>query len=130
MKNSVSMQNRKKLSLASLVPFFLISFVIAWGVLGLYMFNNEGMKRVFGQLSGTHPLFFLAVWAPAIAAFAVVTLKEGFSGLKRFFARIKIIKCNVSWWLFILIVIPLVFYIGAAIKGTLFTEPLPIYGLG
>ncbi|MCF7814622.1 MAG: CPBP family intramembrane metalloprotease [Candidatus Cloacimonetes bacterium] len=128
MNNSESMENRKKLSAVSLVPFFLITFVIAWGVLGLYVFYNEGMTKVFGQLSGTHPLFFLAVWAPAIAAFAVITIKQGFSGLKRFIARIKIFKCSVSWCLFIFVAIPLVFYVGAAIKGTLFTEPFPISG--
>jgi uncharacterized protein len=128
MNKSEPMANLKKLSAVSLVPFFLITFVIAWGVLALYMFYNEGMTKVFGQLSGMHPLFFLAVWAPAIAAFAVITIKEGFSGLKRFIARIKIFKCSVSWCLFIFVAIPLVFYIGAAIKGTLFTEPLPISG--
>ena len=128
MNNRESTVNRKKLSAVSLVPFFLITFIISWGILALYIFFNEGMIRVFGQLSGMHPLFFLAVWAPAIAAFFVITLKEGFSGLKRFIARVKIFKCSLSWCLFILIGIPLVFYIGAAMKGTLFTEPFPISG--
>ncbi len=128
MNNSESTANRQKLSAVTLVPFFLITFVISWSILGLYMFYNEGMKSVFGQLSGMHPLFFLAVWAPAIAAFFVITLKEGFSGLKRFIARIKILKCSVRWCLFIFAGVPLVFYIGAGIKGTIFTEPLPISG--
>jgi len=126
--NSESTANRQKLSAVTLVPFFLITFVISWSILGLYMFYNEGMKSVFGQLSGMHPLFFLAVWAPAIAAFFVITIKEGFSGLKRFIARIKILKCSVRWCLFIFAGVPLVFYIGAGIKGTIFTEPLPISG--
>ena len=128
MNNSESTVNRQKLSAVSLVPFLLITFVISWGILGLYMFYNEGMKSVFGQLSGMHPLFFLAVWAPAIAAFSVITIKEGFSGLKRFIVRIKILKCSVSWCLFIFVGVPLVFYIGAGLKGTIFTEPLPISG--
>jgi hypothetical protein len=52
------------------IPFLLISFGLAWGILGLYIFLSEKMVSVFGQLTGNHPLFFLAVYAPAIAAFA------------------------------------------------------------
>jgi hypothetical protein len=44
-----------------LVPFFVVSFLIAWGILVLYMFASETMARLFGTLSGEHPLFCLAV---------------------------------------------------------------------
>src|SRR6056297_394545 len=106
MNKSESTVTRNKFSAISLLPFFLITFVISWGILALYMLNNEGMKKIFGQLSGNHPLFFLAVWAPAIAAFTLIILKEGFSGLKRFIARVKISKCSLKWYLFIFVGIP------------------------
>lgn len=129
MSDNESSGAREQLSMISLAPFLLITFVIAWGILGLYMFNNDGMKNTFGQLSGNHPLFFLAVWAPAIAAFAVIAFKEGLTGVKRFASRFLLFRCSVQWYLFILIGIPLVFYIGAGLKGTLFTEPLPVSGI-
>lgn len=34
-----------------LIPFFVMAFVIAWGVLWLYMFASEQMIRLFGNLS-------------------------------------------------------------------------------
>jgi uncharacterized protein len=34
----------------------------------------------FGEISGSHPFFFLATWSPAIAAFVVVFLYSGASG--------------------------------------------------
>ena len=72
---------------SSFTPFLLISFALAWGILGLYIFLSERMEAVFGQLTGNHPLFFLAVYAPAIAAFALVASRGGLSGLRRFLAR-------------------------------------------
>ncbi len=117
---------RNKLSVASLVPFFLITFGIAWSILGLYIFNSEGMEKAFGQLSGNHPLFFLAVWAPAIAAFAIIELREGITGVRCFIARVRLWRCSVQWYLFLFIGLPLIFYAGAALKGTLLTEPFPI----
>ena len=53
-------------------PFVLISFGLAWGIVGLYVLLPERMEAVFGQITGNHPLFFLAVYAPAIAAFILV----------------------------------------------------------
>jgi len=129
MNNRESSGAREKISMISLVPFLLITFIIAWGILGLYLFNNEGMKNTFGQLSGNHPLFFLAVWAPAIAAFAVIAIQKGLTGVRRFISGGWSFRCSMQWYLFVLLGIPLVFYAGAGLKGTLFTEPLPVTGI-
>lgn len=110
----------------SLLPFFLLTFGIAWGVLGLYIFFPAAMAERFGDLSGEHPLFYVAVWAPALAAFVIVAFREGISGLRRFIARVLAWRCDVGWYLFVLIGIPVVFYAGAALKGTLFDNPIPV----
>ena len=54
-----------------LIPFFSMAFLIAWGILALYIFASEPMVRLFGSLTGDHPLFYLAVYAPAIAALSL-----------------------------------------------------------
>ncbi len=46
-----------------LFPFFAIAFLIAWGIGGLYMFASDKMARLFGNLTGEHPFFYLAVYA-------------------------------------------------------------------
>jgi len=84
----VSQNGRDKISLGSLVPFFLITFLIAWSILGLYIFKATAMQNRFGQITGNHPLFFLAVWSPAIAAFLIVGLKQGLTGIKQFVSSI------------------------------------------
>ncbi|HEV57888.1 MAG TPA: CPBP family intramembrane metalloprotease [Phycisphaerales bacterium] len=117
--------NRPGLPLLSLAPFLLITFVIAWGILGLYIFLPDQMAGLFGQLTGQHPLFFLAVWAPAIAAFIVVLYHTGVSGLARFLSRFLLWRCSPWWYAFLIVGIPVVFIAGAAMRGTLFTDPFP-----
>ena len=109
----------------SFTPFLLISFGLAWGILGLYVLLPERMGAVFGQLSGNHPLFFLAVYAPAIAAFTLVLRYGGFTGLRRFFGRVLLWRCSAAWYAFLIIGVPLIFIGGSWLRGNLFTDPFP-----
>jgi uncharacterized protein len=110
----------------ALVPFLLIAFGIAWGIIALYVLLPELMTRSFGALSGQHPLFFLAVYAPAIAALVIVCHCQGPGGLRRFLGRLSLWRCSVGWWAFMLIAIPLVFYAASAMQGQLLADPLPL----
>lgn len=68
--------------------FLSATFLITWGVVGSYLVAPDLAARLFGDISGSHPLFFLATWSPAIAAFAVVYLHSGLPGLRAFLARL------------------------------------------
>ncbi|NBB81411.1 MAG: CPBP family intramembrane metalloprotease [Verrucomicrobia bacterium] len=109
----------------ALAPFLLLTFAIAWGILALYIFLPDQMAGLFGQLTGQHPLFFLAVWSPAIAAFIVVLYHTGFSGLVRFLSRFLRWRCSPWWYAFVIFGIPVVFLAGAAMRGSLLTDPFP-----
>jgi hypothetical protein len=61
--------DRHQIPFISLVPFLLIVFGLAWGIVALFILLPKQMAEVFGELTGQHPLFYLAVYAPAIAAF-------------------------------------------------------------
>lgn len=115
--------------LISIVPFLLISFGLAWGILALFIFLPERMTGIFGELTGQDPLFSLAVYAPAIAAFIVVAHRGGRGGLWRFLSRVLLWRCPGIWYAFLLMGIPLIFYVGAAWKGNLFEEPFPFPSL-
>lgn len=120
-----SLTDSCRISLFSLVPFLLIAFGLAWGILGLFIFLPDWMTSTFGQLTGQHPLFYLAVYAPAIAAFIVVIYSSGVGGLRRYLSRLLLWRCSLAWYAFLIVGIPLVFLIGAAWKGNLFTAPIP-----
>lgn len=116
--------SQPQVPLWSLLPYLLITFAVAWGILGLYIGLPERMSAWFGELTGQHPLFYLAVYAPAIAAFIVIVHKSGIGGLLRFLSRIFLWRCSFGWYAFLILGVPLVFCIGAAIKGNLFEDGL------
>jgi membrane protease YdiL (CAAX protease family) len=111
--------------LRAFLPFLLISFGLAWGIIGLYVLLPEHTAAAFGQLTGNHPLFYLAVYSPAIAAFVLVVHTAGVAGLRRFLGRALIWRCSAAWYAFLLVGVPLIFIIGSAIRGNLLTEPFP-----
>ncbi len=125
MPATTSLRDECSVPLRSLLPFFCISFGLAWGILGLYIFLPRAMGTLFGQLTGNHPLFFLAVYAPAIAAFTLVVRDGGLAGLRRFLGRALLWRCSLLWYAFIIVGIPLIFIGGSAIRGNLLTEPFP-----
>jgi membrane protease YdiL (CAAX protease family) len=77
MTRNTTAHKASRIQFRSFLPFLMISFGLAWGILGLYIILPERMEAVFGQLTGNHPLFFLAVYAPAIAAFILVARSGG-----------------------------------------------------
>ncbi|MCU0571004.1 MAG: CPBP family intramembrane metalloprotease [Oculatellaceae cyanobacterium Prado106] len=117
--------SRYQIPLIALVPFLLMTFGLAWGLFAIFILLPKQMVAIFGILSGQHPLFILAVWAPAIAAFITVISYAGIAGLWRYLSRLFLWHCPPAWCAFVWVGIPLLFYGGAALKGNLFTEPFP-----
>ncbi|MCW9014549.1 MAG: CPBP family intramembrane metalloprotease [Gammaproteobacteria bacterium] len=125
MITATSGADNRQIPIISLLPFLLITFGLAWGILALFIFLPDQMAEIFGELTGQHPLFFLAVYAPAIAAFIVITYISGLGGLRRYLSRLLIWRCSLVWYAFLIIGIPLLFFGGSALKGNLFAEAFP-----
>ncbi len=130
MDTAPSTVHKDQIQLISLVPFLIITFGLAWGIIALYIFLEDQMTAIFGQLTGNHPLFFLAVYAPAIAAFSIILRKSGINGLKQYLTRLFLWRCSLYWYAFLLIGLPVVFYAGAAWKGTLVSDPFQFSSAG
>ena len=118
-------QTDHRIPFSALAPFGLMAFSLAWGILALFIFLPQQMHGVFGELTGQHPLFFLAVYAPAIAAFIIVAYRAGAGGWRRYLARVLLWRCAPSWYVFLIVGIPLLFVAGSALKGNLLTAPFP-----
>lgn len=116
----------RAISTLSLLPYLLITFGITWGVLALFIFVPDTMVGLFGELTGQHPLFYLAVYAPAIAAVVIIGFASGFQELRRFLGRGLIWRCAPVWYAFLILGVPVMFYAGAALKGDLLSQPSPV----
>ena len=119
----------QRVPVIALLPYLLITFGIAWGLLGLYLFLPEQATARFGPLSASHPGFILAVWSPAFAAFAVVSYCGGIQGLRAFLSRLFLWRCPAAWYAYLFIGFPLVFFAGSAVKGNLLSDPFPFDGI-
>jgi len=113
-----------EMTMRSLGPFFAIAFGLAWGLVGVLILFTSQIEAVFGPVSGTNPLFILAVYSPGIAAVLLVWWHYGTKGLTRFFRRLTLWRMPLGWWAFLLIGIPAVKYLGAAFNGAI-GDPLP-----
>ncbi|GII95141.1 type II CAAX endopeptidase family protein [Sinosporangium siamense] len=108
----------------SLRAFLAISFGLTWGIALLLILFTAQIEAVFGELSLTNPLFILAVYAPGFAGVSLVWRHYGLKGLGSYFRRLTLWRMPAAWWVFLVAGIPLLFYVGAAMKGTI-SDPFP-----
>jgi hypothetical protein len=108
----------------TLIPFMVLTFGLTWGIATLLILFADQITAIFGEIDRSNPLIILAVYSPGIVGVFLVWLHYGFTGLRSFFNRLTLWRAPVKWWLFLILGIPAVVYIGAAIKGTI-GEPFP-----
>jgi len=107
-----------------LMPFLVITFGLTWGIALLLILFPDQITAVVGEISMSNPLFILAVYSPGFAGIFMVWKEYGFKGLKSFFRRLTMRKASKWWWTFLILGIPAVVYLGAALKGTI-SDPFP-----
>jgi membrane protease YdiL (CAAX protease family) len=101
----------------TLGPFVAITFGLAWGLFVLLILFTAQVEAIFGPIGYTNPLFILAVYAPAIAGIFLVWRHYGVAGLVRYLRRLTLWRMPLAWWAFLVVGVPAVFYLGAAIEG-------------
>ncbi len=114
----------------ALLPFLTITFAVPWLLLGLFLLDPWGVTRWLGEPSGSHPLFILSVWAPAIAALLIVARHAGGAGVRRFLGRLLIWRAPWGWWAFLVLGMSAVFFGGALFRGGVEAMALPEIGVG
>lgn len=99
--------------------FFLTTFALAWLVPGalLLLSSLTGAFRLDYTLYS--PVYYLAVWSPAIAAVAVTAAFGGSGALPGFAARALRWRCSPTLYAAALILIPSVYLAAAALWSTL-----------
>jgi len=108
----------------TLIPFLALTFGLTWGIAAILILFTDQLGAIFGEMSIGNPLFILAVYSPGFAGTFLVWRHYGLKGLGSFFRRLTLWR--VSWWwlLFVILGIPAIMYVGAAVKGTI-SDPFP-----
>jgi uncharacterized protein len=100
-----------------LIPFFLITFLITWGIGAFAIFLPAQFQALVGELSDTSPIYFLAIAAPTISATILTFARDGWSGLRSLYARLFRWGFGLRWYLLVLLVIPAVGWIATRFTG-------------
>lgn len=94
-----------------LISFFVITFAITWGLGALAIFLPRQFRILFGELTDTSPMYFLAIAAPTISATILTFAQNGWNGLRSLYKRLVRWRFGIQWYALILIGIPLVGWI-------------------
>lgn len=116
--------NRQGMTFRSLIPFFALTFGLTWGIAALLILFPDPITAIFGELDFTNPVYILAIYSPGIVGTLMVWRYYGVRGLGGFFRRLTLWRMPAVWWAFLIIGIPVLFYVGAAMKGTI-GHPFP-----
>jgi membrane protease YdiL (CAAX protease family) len=104
--------------------FFALTFALTWSIGTILVLFADQVERIFGPLSMTNPVFILAVYAPGFVGTFLVWRHYGVRGLGQYLRRLTLWRMSAPWWLLLAIGVPALFFLGAAIKGSL-TDPFP-----
>lgn len=103
----------------TIVPFLALTFGLTWGIAALLILFTDQVTAIFGEISSSNPLYILAVYSPGFSGVFLVWRYYGLKGLGSFFRRLTLWRMPKAWWLFLLLGIPAIKYIGAALSGTI-----------
>ena len=101
----------------TLVPFLAITFGLTWGIAALLILFTDQVTAIFGEITSSNPLFILAVYAPGFTSIFLVWRTYGLKGLRSFLRRLTLVRMPLAWWLFLVVGIPALKYLGAALNG-------------
>ncbi len=115
-----------------LAPFLVITFAITWGLAAGVLIFGDALTERFGALDPSVPfwkgVFHLAVYAPTIAAVAVVGYVRGSAGLASFFRRLFRWRAGLGWVAAVLLGYGLVKLVARAISNAVTGADDPLFG--
>jgi|WetSurMetagenome_2_1015567.scaffolds.fasta_scaffold15383_2 uncharacterized protein len=101
-----------------LTGFFILTFAITWGIGAFAIFFPERFRSLFGELSDTHPLYYIAVAAPTLSASFLALAMEGWHGLGDLFRRLVRWNFGFRWYALVLIGLPLLGWLITRFTGS------------
>jgi membrane protease YdiL (CAAX protease family) len=102
------------------------------------MLFPDRLVALFGPISNTNPLFYLAVYAPSISAIVVTAWTAGGAGLRDLLSRLFRWRVGIQWYLIVFLGMPGLLVGSAAVTAWFSGEPvkfvphswqLPLYGV-
>jgi membrane protease YdiL (CAAX protease family) len=101
-----------------IAAFFIITFMITWGIGGFAIFLPEQFRAIFGEISDKHPLYYIAVASPTISASILTLGLEGWQGLGHLFKRLIRWRFAIHWYVLVILGLPLSSWLITLLTGS------------
>ena len=121
---TIQSRPRTEMGTKTLWAYLALTFGLSWVPMALFILFSAQLTPLLGEMSSTHPVFLLAVYAPGLSGIILIWRHYGLKGLGRFFRRLTFWRAPLAWWLFLLLGVPVLVYSAAALKGTI-NSPFP-----
>jgi membrane protease YdiL (CAAX protease family) len=109
-----------------LLSFFALTFGITWGLGACYMLFPDQLVALFGPISNTNPLFYLAVYAPSFSALVITACTSGGPGLRDLLRRLFRWRVGLRWYLIVFLGMPSLIVGSAAVTAWFSGEPVKL----
>ena len=96
---------------AGLITFFVLTYLITWGIAVLLFLLPGPFEAIFGPMSMSSPIFVVAVAAPTISATILTYICRRWPGLRALYAGLVRWRFGLQWYALVLIGIPLIGYL-------------------
>jgi uncharacterized protein len=106
--------------------FVALTFGITWSIGALVMIAPEWFNEWFGPFNNRSPIFYLAVWAPNIAAIAITAVAGGWSAIRDIIGRLLLWRVRLWVWVVALCFHPVLMLV-VELVGLAFGDPLPTW---
>lgn len=117
-----------------LVAFFALTYAITWGIAALLVASPEWLISSFGEIDLARPfwraLFHLAVYAPALGAFAVIAAVTGRVGVLAYVRRLLRWRVGLTWVAVVLVGYPVITLLATAVTNAVAGQDLPLFPVG
>ncbi len=104
--------------------YFALTYAITWGLAALLLLAPDAMAGLFGEFSTSSPLYYLAVYAPGIAALALTGTREGGAGLLRLFKTLRPRWSSARYYAAVLLGWPILDSVALLAQGFVTGEPV------
>jgi uncharacterized protein len=106
--------------------FLALTFGLTWAIAATAMLAPVWFNTHFGPLNNRSPMFYLAVWAPDIAAVVITSATGGWSAIRDLFGRLLRWRVGLWVWAFALGFHPVLMLV-VELVGLAFGDPLPTW---
>jgi membrane protease YdiL (CAAX protease family) len=116
-----------------LLPFFVLTFAITWGIGAAILAFSEPLAARFGEMDLRAPfwklLYHLMAYGPAISAFVMIAAIRGRSGIRAFARRLLEWRVGIRWYALVLLVYPALRLGARALANAVGSEDAPLFAL-